>query len=384
MKKLFTFALAACVSVAMFAETKTTTFSGSTDKDTIPYLQKEGITLTLEKGSSTSGVGSFNYSSYRIYQGNNFTISSVVGNITKIEFTCDSAVGASKQSPDYFSTTTGTYTYEKKVGTWTGSAASVVFTTSKQVRCSQVVVTYDYVAPAVLTPTFTPEAGKVNADNTFSSTFTLTLSTATEGATIKYTIDGTDPSSTKALTYAEPIKISETTKVRAISVKGDDKSFETAVEYIYVSDEPLTVTEAYNLIASGEGLSAKYYVKGEIKTISEISTTYGNATYTITDGNKDLVVYRGYNLDNTKFTTGNEIAVGGIVIVYGQLVNWSGTYEFTQGNYITSYSAPTAIDNTEVSAKAVKQYDAELGQVVILRNGVKYNALGVEVGTIAE
>ena len=212
----------------------------------------------------------------------------------------------------------------------------------------------------------------------------MTLSTATEGATIKYTIDGTDPSSTKALTYAEPIKISETTKVRAISVKGDDKSFETAVEYIYVSDEPLTVTEAYNLIASGEGLSAKYYVKGEIKTISEISTTYGNATYTITDGNKDLVVYRGYNLDNTKFTTGNEIAVGGIVIVYGQLVNWSGTYEFTQGNYITSYSAPTAIDNTEVSAKAVKQYDAELGQVVILRNGVKYNALGVEVGTIAE
>lgn len=44
----------------------------------------------------------------------------------------------------------------------------------------------------------------------------------------------------------------------------------------------------------------------------------------------------------------------------------------------------TAIDNTEVSVKAVKQYDAELGQVVIIRNGVKYNALGVEVGTIAE
>ena len=44
----------------------------------------------------------------------------------------------------------------------------------------------------------------------------------------------------------------------------------------------------------------------------------------------------------------------------------------------------TAIDNAEVSVKAVKQYDAELGQVVIIRNGVKYNALGVEVGTIAE
>ncbi len=384
MKKIFAFALAACVSVAMFAETKTTTFSGKTDKATTTNIQKEGITLSLAAGSSTSGAGSFNYDSYRIYQGNIFTISSVVGNITKIEFTCDSAVGASKQSPDYFTTETGTYTYEKKMGTWTGSAASVVFTTTKQVRCSQIVISYDYVAPAVLTPTFTPETGKVNADNTFSSAFKLTLSTETEGATIKYTIDGTDPSLDAALTYAEPIEISTTTKVRAISVKGDDKSYETAVEYVYVSNEPLTVTEANELIASGEGLSAKYYVQGKIKSITEISTSYGNATYTITDGNKDLLVYRGYNLDNTKFTTGDEIAVGGTVIVYGQLINYSGTYEFTQGNYITSYSAPTAIDNTEVSAKAVKQYDAELGQVVIIRNGVKYNALGVQVAEVAE
>ncbi len=51
---------------------------------------------------------------------------------------------------------------------------------------------------------------------------------------------------------------------------------------------------------------------------------------------------------------------------------------------IKFYGLATAIENTEVSVKAVKQYDAELGQVVIIRNGVKYNALGVEVGTIAE
>ncbi len=51
---------------------------------------------------------------------------------------------------------------------------------------------------------------------------------------------------------------------------------------------------------------------------------------------------------------------------------------------IKFYGLLTAIDNIEVSAKAVKQYDAELGQVVIIRNGVKYNALGVEVGKLAE
>lgn len=51
---------------------------------------------------------------------------------------------------------------------------------------------------------------------------------------------------------------------------------------------------------------------------------------------------------------------------------------------IKFYGVLTAIDNAEVAAKAVKQYDAELGQVVIIRNGVKYNALGVEVGTVAE
>lgn len=38
---------------------------------------------------------------------------------------------------------------------------------------------------------------------------------------------------------------------------------------------------------------------------------------------------------------------------------------------------PTAIDNTEVSEKAVKRI--ENGQLVIIKNGVKYNALGAEV-----
>ncbi len=384
MKKLFSLVAVALLALPMIAETKTTTFEGKNDQTADAELMKEGITLTLAKGTSTSGVGSFNYSSYRIYQGNVLTITSEVGNITKIVFTCDSAVGASKQSPDYLATETGSYTYAEKVGTWTGSATSIEFSATKQVRTSKIEITYDYVAPAVLTPTFAPEEGKVADDNTFSKTFKLTLTTATEGATIKYTIDGTKPTADAALTYSEPIEISKTTKVRAIAVKDNDKSYETAVEYVLVSNKPLTVTEACELIASGSGLSANYYVEGVIKSITEISTSYGNATYVITDNKKDLTVYRGYNLDNTKFTTGDEIAVGGKVVVYGQLTLYNSTYEINSGNYITSYTAPTAIDNTEVSVKAVKQYDAELGQVVIIRNGVKYNALGVEVGTIAE
>ncbi len=378
MKKIFSLALAACLSVAMFAETKVLTFDATVDKGDTAVTQpasltKNGITLNVTKGSLANG------SQFRVYKKQTLTITSTVGKMSKIVFNCTDD-DTKQYGPGCFAAQTG-YSYSGKIGTWEGSAETVSFeATSDQVRATTIVITYDAVAQAVEAPVFAPAEGAVT-DNTFTKAFNLTISCTTEGATIKYTLDGTDPSLDAALTYSEPIEISATTTVRAIAIKGGDKSFESKVEYALVNtkETAFTVTEANDLIAADKGLSSKYYVKGTIKTITEISTSYGNATYVITDNVKDLTVYRGYGLDNTKFTSEDAIAVGGEVIVYGKLVNFNGTYEFTTGSYIVSYSAPTAIENTEVSAKAVKMYDAELGQVVIVRNGVKYNALGVEI-----
>ena len=56
-------------------------------------------------------------------------------------------------------------------------------------------------------------------------------------------------------------------------------------------------------------------------------------------------------------------------------------YSTATGNSLSLYKGtpvtPTAIENTEAEVKAVKFY--ENGQLVIIKNGVKYNALGVEI-----
>lgn len=106
-------------------------------------ITKDGVTITLEKGTSTSGVGKLdNSDQFRIYKGNDIIISSTAGNITQIVFTC-TANGTTKYGPGCFADADG-YTYEAdgKTGTWTGSATSVKLTAgSAQVRATQIEVT---------------------------------------------------------------------------------------------------------------------------------------------------------------------------------------------------------------------------------------------------
>ena len=52
-------------------------------------VTQDGITLSIDKGTSTSGAGNlYNGQQFRIFKGNILTVSSTVGNITQIVFTC--------------------------------------------------------------------------------------------------------------------------------------------------------------------------------------------------------------------------------------------------------------------------------------------------------
>lgn len=79
------------------------------------------------------------------------------------------------------------------------------------------------------------------------------------------------------------------------------------------------------------------YVKGVVKSVKEVSTQFGNATYYITDadGVANFYVYRGKNVGNTAFTSEDQIKVGDKVLVYGDLMNYmSSSPQLGQGNYI--------------------------------------------------
>jgi len=84
--------------------------------------------------------------------------------------------------------------------------------------------------PAVLPPVFSVQRGL------YTSPFQVTLSTATVGASIRYTTDGTTPSKSVGIVYSAPINIAATTALRAIAYKGSsDKSTVVTHTYIFIN-----------------------------------------------------------------------------------------------------------------------------------------------------
>lgn len=115
--------------------------NASTDsKNAAAYqITKDGVTIEVSSGI----LGTYNNEMhYRIYKNQTLKITSTVGDITKVEFTC-TANGDEKYGPGCFTVSTGNYTNDGgAVGTWIGSTAEIVFTASlNQVRTSQIVVT---------------------------------------------------------------------------------------------------------------------------------------------------------------------------------------------------------------------------------------------------
>ena len=101
-------------------------------------VSKNGVTMVVSSGR----LGTFNNEvHYRIYKNQTLTLTSTVGNITKVEFTC---TGNDDQDygPAHLTVDGGNYTSSGAIGTWTGDAATVTFTAATaQVRATQIVVT---------------------------------------------------------------------------------------------------------------------------------------------------------------------------------------------------------------------------------------------------
>ena len=173
----------------------------------------QGITLLLAKGTSSTPTSQGLQSGHiRVYKGSSLTVSAA-STITKIVVT---ATGGESYAADGFTVTEGSYAD----GTWTGSASSVTLTASgHQVRVSKIVITLD--DGTVATPYFNP------AEGTYYGPTDVSIH-GQEGATVYYTLDGTDPTTSSAV-YSAPITISQTTTVKAMAVlNGTNSAVATA------------------------------------------------------------------------------------------------------------------------------------------------------------
>lgn len=123
------------------------------------------------------------------------------------------ATGAGQQN---FRMTNNAGTWQKTVGSLTaGTVLDYWFTYEKsgpQYDTPHFSYTHGNVSSPVATPTFTPGAG------TYPTAQTVTISTATSGATIRYTVDGSTPTASSTL-YTGPISVPSSRTVKAIGLK---------------------------------------------------------------------------------------------------------------------------------------------------------------------
>lgn len=103
-------------------------------------------------------------------------------------------------------------------------------------------------------------------------------------------------------------------------------------------ESPYDAVRANAMAAAGA--TNEVYVEGIVSSITEISTSFGNATYYISaDGTTtgQFYIYRGLYLNGEKFTSESQLNVGDKVVVFGTLTNYKGNSpQLSNGNKLIS------------------------------------------------
>ena len=206
-------------------------------------------------------------------------------------------------------------------------------------------------APSVATPTFTPASG------TYATAQNVTISCATEGASIYYTLDGTTPTDASTR-YTSAITVSETTTIKAIaySPMGETSSIASAT---YTIVAPLTTMDEIFAKATEAGeTETDVYVTFNNWVISGVK---GNNAYLTDNYGKGLIIYTS----NHGFEVGD--ILNGTVTCKVQLYN--GSAELTNLTATTSgLTVTTGGSLTPVEPSIADLSGVNTGAVITLNN----------------
>ena len=164
----------------------------------------------------------------------------------------------------------------------------------------------------VATPTFSPAGG------TYSGTQSVSISCTTQGATIYYTTDGTDPIMPTGATgtvYTQPITISQTTTVKAVAMKeGMNNSAIASATYTF----PEVYTTIPALFNAATSSNQSVLVTFGNWVVSGVSTNGKNIFVTDNDDH-GLVIY--YSSDMSSTFAAGDVLTGTAVACQLKLYN---------------------------------------------------------------
>lgn len=138
-------------------------------------------------------------------------------------------------------------------------------------------------------------------------------------------------------------------RVATVTFSNEAGGGDTPVDPANTAETAYTVTKALEILAAGKDLQTEVYIKGTVKSVTEVSTQYGNATYVITDGTSDLTVFRGYYLEGAKFTSADQLTAGMEVILLGKLTTYKDAPQVNTGSKLIKAEGGTPIETVEVA-----------------------------------
>lgn len=167
----------------------------------------------------------------------------------------------------------------------------------------------------VAIPTFSPAAGSYN------EVTDVTINCATGGATIYYTTDGTEPTSSSAV-YSEPIHLTTTTTIKAIAMKdGMENSTVATAEY--------TLPQSVSTIAEALTLKDNFIFTG-----NAVVTFHNSNHLYVRDETGSGLLYQ-VSAEEHKYNNGDVLTP-----------NWSAGYLLYQ-DYTPQFSSPKNVGSTE-------------------------------------
>ena len=340
-------------STCAWADVSTLTFtsacggSGTADDGTQWTVTSDG---TESNYDSTKGIHYGTGSAQVKY----ITLSTndISGTITKVVVNASTANGVSATvgvtidgdafggDPQNLSSSATDYTFN---GSASGEIVVTVTKPSKAAKAlyvKSITVTYTTgsVTPTCATPTFDPAAG------TYTSAQNVTISSTTEGATIYYTTNGEDPTTSSSV-YSSAINVSTNTTIKAIAVKEGNYNSAVAtatyqivnIEHAGTEADPYTVADARTAIDANIGLTDVYATGIVSEIVTEWNTTFNNISFNIsTDGKTTSDQLQAYRCVSTTDADASTVQVGDVVVIYGNLKKYNSTYEFDQNCQLVS------------------------------------------------
>lgn len=323
-------------------------------------ITKDGITINTDKGYVNDV-----YETYRFYKRSVTTISSTVGNITKIEFSC-TAYDNAQYGPGGWhlaNDSLGRYSCRGKIGTWTGNATSIKMVASfNQVRATKIVVTYGSATNTKTTTTLTFDNTNnyIFAQGSGEHTFVnaASLAPVVTGATVSYSSDNENIAT-----------VDEHGKV----VVGSDQS----------GTATITATYAGNSQYSGSKDSYTIKVEKKFQNIAELNQN-------MTPDKKVGLL----KLTNAQFTYINgayhylQDAAGAVCVFNsdlkgyktGQVLNGDAEVEYNLNDGMQEIRAITLRDGIKVTQDKVVPNEMSVTDAIIKNNLCKYIKLsGVTV-----